>query len=58
MILSYGFEYFYQPNFSLEFANSTSSQSRAVGDRAALLCRADSYWEWCRSDTTQHFSTS
>ena len=52
IILSYGFEYFYQPDFSLKLGNSSSSLTRAVGERATLLCRADSYWEWCRSVPT------
>ena len=47
IILSYGFEYFSRPNFSLTFVNSSLSRVR-VGERVTLVCRADNYWEWCR----------
>ena len=47
IILSYGFEYFSSPDFSLTYVNSSQTSLR-VGERTSLVCRADNYWEWCR----------
>ena len=46
MVLSYGFQYFYTPNYHL--VSKTPSQTRKVGELVTLMCKGDSYWEWCR----------
>ena len=46
MVLSYGFNYFWTPEYSV--VNVTGSQNKKVGDRITLLCQADDFWEWCR----------
>ena len=48
VILSYGFEYFFQPDFSIIYQNQ--SLTKMVGDRVELYCQADAHWEWCRSE--------
>jgi len=46
MVLSYGFEYFCTPNFSLSV--SPRSESRRVGEEVTLMCSTSHPWEWCR----------
>ena len=48
MILSYGFEYFFQPDFTIIYQNR--SMTKMVGDRVELYCQSDAHWEWCRSE--------
>ena len=48
VILSYGFEYFFQPDFTIIYQNR--SMTKMVGDRVELYCQSDAHWEWCRSE--------
>ena len=47
VILSYGYEYFFHPNYTIIYQNS--SVTKVVGEKVELYCRADAHWEWCRS---------
>jgi hypothetical protein len=45
-VLSYGFQYFCTPNYHI--VSTSPSQDMEVGEVVTLMCKADSYWEWCR----------
>ena len=47
MVLSYGFQYFCTPNYHI--VSNSPSQNIKLGEMVTLMCKADSYWEWCRS---------
>ena len=49
MVLSYGFNYFWSPEYSI--INVTQSQNKKVGEKILLSCQADDFWEWCRRVT-------
>ena len=46
MVLSYGFQYFYNPNFTI--VNATGGGGVGAGEEVTLVCEADDWWEWCR----------
>ena len=46
MVLSYGFNYFWTPEYNI--INVTASQNKKVGEKISLMCQADDFWEWCR----------
>ena len=48
-VLSYGFQYFFTPDYTI--VNKSPNQKKRVGEMVTMMCQADDYWEWCRSDT-------